>query len=90
MSTDDQLAALRRHVESNYTTDAREEIAWAVQRIQWLETYVKACDNEIKRAYARTAPDVPDAGPFDDIECYHCGPKEVAAGRCKCEREKCR
>jgi hypothetical protein len=38
------------------------------ERNAWLENYVKACDNEIKRAYARTAPDVPE----NRFECAYC------------------
>lgn len=26
--------------------------------------------------------------PREDVECYHCGPREIAEGRCKCARKR--
>jgi hypothetical protein len=53
LPADQHLAELRRHVELNYTTDARVAIAWAVERLDWYRKYVEARDNEVKRAGER-------------------------------------
>jgi len=52
---------LRGFIESEFfkRVTYKQENETLRERNAWLENYVKACDNEIKRAYARTAPDVP-------------------------------
>jgi len=62
---------------SQACVDALDQFDAFRQRIDWLENYVKACDNEIKRAHARAAPDVP-ALPFPFpvmVVCSICGNK---------------